>query len=399
MSTPALNPLVTKIRAAYPGSYDDMDDATLTKQVLAKYPQYEDLAAPPLQNPVKVEEMDTPMSVLAGMRTPNLEAGMQAPVSSFGQQAKGAAVGAAADVAAMGAAAAGPIVTGAAKVAAKHPIITNMALMGAINQARRIPYLGNLIPPGAEWLPWMRGKLAEQGETVEPETAAPQAEAAPAEAAPTEAAPSKLAPTYRDATLNKRNIPEYAGEDADSVVDQAVPPGGENHGTNLLTKAKVDFALKRGDVAGAESAMDQAASQANPKYQPPANRPPVAELPTFHDPNLPSHPFANPEPRVVPAVQNIRENNAMVAGAEAQPGPARADLAEDQAIQQEMNWNLQQHGYRAESEARREFIARNSTGITKGQLTQQAPDLVQQLKDSLAAVQAKKAQISTPTKQ
>ena len=362
MSTPALNPLVTKIRAAYPGSYDDMDDATLTKQVLAKYPQYEDLAAPPLQNPVKVEEMDTPMSVLAGMRTPNLEAGMQAPVSSFGQQAKGAAIGAAADVGALGAAAAGPIVAGAAKVAAKHPIITNMALMGAINQARRIPYLGDLIPPGAEWLPWMRGKLAEQGETVEPETAAPQTEAAaPAEAAPTEAPPSKLAPTYRDATLNKRNIPEYAGEDipdtqlpqaSSAVVDRAIPPGGENHAANLLTKAKVDFALKRGNVAGAEQAMDEGAVQANPKYQPPANRPPIAELPSFHDPNLPSHPFANPEPRIVPATQNIRENNAFVANAEAQPGPARADLNEDQAIQQEMNWNLQQHGYRAESEAR-----------------------------------------------
>lgn len=51
MSTPALNPLVTKIRAAHPGAYDDMDDATLTKAVLAKYPQYSDLAAPAIQKP------------------------------------------------------------------------------------------------------------------------------------------------------------------------------------------------------------------------------------------------------------------------------------------------------------------------------------------------------------
>jgi hypothetical protein len=43
----ALNPLVEKIRAMHPGAYDDMDDATLTKAVLAKYPQYSDLAAPP----------------------------------------------------------------------------------------------------------------------------------------------------------------------------------------------------------------------------------------------------------------------------------------------------------------------------------------------------------------
>lgn len=46
MST-ALNPLVEKIRAMHPGAYDDMDDATLTKAVLSKYPQYSDLAAPP----------------------------------------------------------------------------------------------------------------------------------------------------------------------------------------------------------------------------------------------------------------------------------------------------------------------------------------------------------------
>jgi len=46
MATPPLNPLVEKIRAANPGAYDDMDDATLTKSVLAKYPQYEDLARP-----------------------------------------------------------------------------------------------------------------------------------------------------------------------------------------------------------------------------------------------------------------------------------------------------------------------------------------------------------------
>src|SRR6266545_4628233 len=55
MSTAALNPLVEKIRAAYPGVYDDMDDATLTKKLLAKYPQYSDLAAPKLQQPVQVE--------------------------------------------------------------------------------------------------------------------------------------------------------------------------------------------------------------------------------------------------------------------------------------------------------------------------------------------------------
>jgi hypothetical protein len=60
MSTPALNPLVEKIRSKYPGSYDDMDDAALTKAILAKYPQYSDLAAPAIAKPsvdMKTETM------------------------------------------------------------------------------------------------------------------------------------------------------------------------------------------------------------------------------------------------------------------------------------------------------------------------------------------------------
>src|SRR5687767_4998223 len=39
-------PLAAKVRAKYPGVYDDLDDATLERQVLAKYPQYADLAEP-----------------------------------------------------------------------------------------------------------------------------------------------------------------------------------------------------------------------------------------------------------------------------------------------------------------------------------------------------------------
>lgn len=61
MSTPALNPLVEKIRAMHPGTYDDMDDAVLTKAVLAKYPQYSDLAAPSVAKPT-VQMQTQPMS-------------------------------------------------------------------------------------------------------------------------------------------------------------------------------------------------------------------------------------------------------------------------------------------------------------------------------------------------
>lgn len=60
MSTAAqpLNDLVAKVRSKYPGAYDDLDDAALTKAVLAKYPQYSDLAAPKMQKPSAQMEGD-----------------------------------------------------------------------------------------------------------------------------------------------------------------------------------------------------------------------------------------------------------------------------------------------------------------------------------------------------
>lgn len=66
MATPSvgLNPLVDKIRTAHPGAYNDMDDAELTKRVLAKYPQYSDLAAPPVQPPAILAPPGSPRSLV-----------------------------------------------------------------------------------------------------------------------------------------------------------------------------------------------------------------------------------------------------------------------------------------------------------------------------------------------
>jgi hypothetical protein len=226
---------------------------------------------------------------------------------------------------------------------------------------------------GSKYLPKLRIPTGEEA----PPTAETSALEAPAEAAPAPAA-KPATEVYRDATLNKRNIPEYAGEEipdaklpeaTSSVIDQALPKADRL--TNLRTKAQVDFALKRGDIASAESALDSAAKD-TPNW-PPAR------------------------PNVVPATQNIRETDAMIAQAEA--GPRRygsADAADDRALSQEMTWDLQKHGYRAESEARREFIARNSTGVTKGELVQaaqnpQPADLTSQWQQALDAINKQKA--------
>ncbi len=80
-------------------------------------------------------------------------------------------------------------------------------------------------------------------------------------------------------------------------------------------------------------------------------------------------------PRVLPSVQNIRETNAQVQAAQAAPNRPTPDSLDDRAMQQEMNWDLERHGWTADAEARREFIAKNSTGVTKSELTgaQEAP--------------------------
>lgn len=213
------------------------------------------------------------------------------------------------------------------------------------------------------------------------------------------------APVYRDATIDKLNIPDYAGEapapgsaeelrdfwqqrgggmtdkpidrstmqggpqigqkqsllrqaealkqPVRDIVDAAIPPTGETKASNLLTKSRIDFQLQRGNVEAAQAILDSA----KPKS--------VTPLPV------------KGEPRIVPSVQNIRENDAMVRDAESRPDRipkpgSRADKLEDKAYSQEMNWDLERKGWQAESEARREFIARNSTGATKGSLIEQA---------------------------
>lgn len=159
MSTPALNPLVEKIRTAHPGAYDDLDDAELTKRVLNKYPQYSDLAAPPVPDPRK--QVDVQPSLLGD--SPALET--QAPRQNTQEDFPGFEGSYAANdpekgamTSGAGVAAAGTILGARAlptvgRLAAKHPILAGMA----IGEARRIPYVGKYIPPLAEMLPALLG--------------------------------------------------------------------------------------------------------------------------------------------------------------------------------------------------------------------------------------------------
>lgn len=64
MSTPA-NALVQSIRSKYPGQYDDLSDGELTSKILAKYPQYSDLAGQKVSNPAKEVQQSTENPITA----------------------------------------------------------------------------------------------------------------------------------------------------------------------------------------------------------------------------------------------------------------------------------------------------------------------------------------------
>jgi hypothetical protein len=167
---------------------------------------------------------------------------------------------------------------------------------------------------------------------------------------------------------------EALRQPVNDIIDSAVPPEGQSKGDNLFTRALVDYHLDKGDVGQAEAVLDHAAAKTNPSWEP-------------------------QRPQIVPAVKNIQDNAAMVRQAESLADVRTpADAMDDRALQQEMNQDLENHGYRAASEARREFIARNSTGVGKGDLIQQAKgatppeDLTQDWQKALDAIKNKTGQ-------
>jgi hypothetical protein len=292
---------------------------------------------------------------------------------------------------------------------------------------------------------------------------------------PTPKPESKLAPVERDATLNKRNIPEYAGEEepaANSMVSRSKetpqradlqqgevaepqsprdalrdsldrlgsgkPKLRSSYKTisnGIIYEYKGGQFLKDGtvldssaDIADAVDALEappgkviegqtvgtkEGAARDTKLYQQAKKElgsdASVSEV-AKRAQELKTSPYTGTESRVVPATHNIRENLALVKEAEAAPSRINNSMAErlqDKALSQEMNWDLEKHGYKADSEARREFIARNSTGTTKGDLIKQAnqaranapikvtEDLTPALKKSVDYANAKKGGVMT----
>lgn len=90
--------------------------------------------------------------------------------------------------------------------ATEHPMLTKMAASGAVNAARRIPYVGKFVPPGAELVPFLMGggagakaaEAAEKGASAIGEDAAkivtPAQDAAERQALLRAGAPSTVRP-------------------------------------------------------------------------------------------------------------------------------------------------------------------------------------------------------------
>lgn len=214
-----------------------------------------------------------------------------------------------------------------------------------------------------------------------------------------------------------------------TIVDKAVPPTSQ--AANGATASRVEFYLKQGDVAGAEKVLDNAARVTKSAWTPPERQPAptINEIKARAQSSLDSSPAeANPngpvswkghtwehkggqffkdgqaldksddiadalaalsqkdyfggktiegqivqpktptpswqplDRQIVPSTNDIRARIKAEAKA-----TGRADQMDTQALQQEMRYDLERHGWSAEQEARREFIARNSTGFVKTQ--------------------------------
>lgn len=93
---------------------------------------------------------------------------IQGAPDELGETIAGTAVGAGAvSLGAYGASAVAPTV---GKIAAKHPLATSILMSEGIRQARQIPYVGKMIPPYSEMLPYLMtgGKPAESAPAGKP---------------------------------------------------------------------------------------------------------------------------------------------------------------------------------------------------------------------------------------
>lgn len=236
MSTPALNPLVRQIRAKYPGVYDDMDDAALTKAVLTKYPQYSDLAAPKgdkgelggVRPPfIQMNKMFGTDDISALGRSPlrptpqDTQTYQEHPTAATAAGLGGISAGAAL--------AAPPTLPFLARFAnaAKPYVIPALASLG-ISKAKELPVVGPVVQriPYAEMLPWLFNPEKPKEGPIQ-------------EGAPLPANPYEQAQAVRDKRQFIKNAEQRAREQ--SQMETGVYPGAHlpEAPANVPVKTKI----------------------------------------------------------------------------------------------------------------------------------------------------------------
>lgn len=353
MSTPALNPLVSKIRAAYPGAYDDLDDAALTKSVLAKYPQYSDLAAPtgPKGQLGDIRPPQPAMNPMAGTQSliaPAHGAGSLGPGQPEAQPgmgsagATGLALGAGAATAPAAVSAALPFIK---SFAAKHPFLVQTAASEAISQARKLPGVGKFIPPYSEWLPFLIGGGKGKPEAAEPAGAS------------TDQLPGR---PYQP---NPRYEPPSEPEPLPARTGPLLLKG------QTATPEQLNPSL----TSPSRSLPGQISAERiyGPRPEPAQGIPPRQGLMLPGEVSTPQLPFlrkAPPEPLADSAAYNTGPGPSVQWGPK--PGSPE-DLAESRAIEDQVRSAADQEQNTFESQQRKEWFRRNDPSTAKSDLTGQ----------------------------
>lgn len=172
------------------------------------------------------------------------------------------------------------------RVMAKHPILSSMA----IGEARKIPYVGKIIPPYAEWAPFLAGRggrsapaEAAEGEALEQAAKPKLVEQIKQSTTPTEPYPTTPSNWPPEAPTTKTQFPTPAPrgyqalQEEQSLVDQIRNQvAGEDR-----------MRLRREPLGTPKGALNQQFDEAMGKSQPPVK---YTKTPSSASPKTPGTP-------------------------------------------------------------------------------------------------------------
>lgn len=298
-----------------------------------------------------------------------------------------------------------------AKVAARHPFISNVIGSAAISQARNIPVVGKYIPPMAEMLPWMRtvGGAAEsepippieqgprfpsgnmratEGEYMPPQESGPNARprVAPSQVVTPRALPESGS-VARDLPYRRgpgEVAPEEVGSADANRLAVRVPPRGNGRLLTGRTETSAPYRYGPGEIPPEDVSAPDPTVLAGKKgviVPRPEPRHPQRALP-------PAPEIAKPEAKTVTAIHPPPRSEwppPEPTGAYDKPVVAPrgiSDLRDDEAVREDIRDRVGQ----ADRKVFASHRERNDVSVPKGVLTGQIDKPVQYTKSRIAKV-------------